>query len=155
MKPTKKSVQNSWLPLVGYDLVFKVDSSMRGSSGSTSIGDVLRNVNGKFLCLFSLNVDTDRPVVAEILVIHKTCILISSCPFLAYRNISIMSDSNVAVSWINGMLSHVNLLYDIRQILLSRHSLAVTFTSRGANSLTDCLAKAGANLEGDRLEWSL
>ena len=67
--------------------------------------------------------------------------------------------SESTMAWINGdgfgLLSHVNLLYDIRQILFSKHSLSVTFTSRGANSLANYLAKAGANLDGNRLEWSL
>ena len=37
-------------------------------------------------------------IVAEVMAIHKACVLISSCQSLDDRNITIMSDSNTAVS---------------------------------------------------------
>ena len=77
--------------------------------------------------------------------------LISSCQWLEDRNIVIFSDSESAVSWITGdgfgLLSQVNLLYDIRQIIRQRNSLAVKFTSHVTNSLADSLAKADQDEE--------
>lgn len=97
--------------------------------------------------------------MAEILAIHRACALISSCQLLNNRKISIMSDSESVVAWINGdgfgMLSQVNLLYDIRQTLMHRRSLDVKFTPRSSNSLADCLAKASSSMQGERLEWSV
>ena len=101
---------------------------------SMGIGGVLINASGEILYLFSSFVGIADPIVAEVFAIHKVCIMFSSCQLLAYRNISIMSDSKSAMSWINGkcfgLLRHVNLLYNIRQILLSRKSLAIKFTTR-------------------------
>ena len=132
------------------DLLFNVDGFVRGSMGSGGIGGVLRNACGKVLCLFSSFVGFVDPIVAELLAIHKACVLISTCQLLDDRNIAILSDSESVVAWINrdgfGLLSQVNLIYDIRQILRPRRSLVVKFTPRGSNLLADSLAKAGSNM---------
>ncbi|KAK2648420.1 hypothetical protein Ddye_015909 [Dipteronia dyeriana] len=66
---------------------------------------------------------------------------------------------DVRVSWINregfGNLSHVNLVYDIRQILLWRNFISIKFTPSRFNSLADSLAKDGSGSNGDRLEWGV
>ena len=75
------------------------------------------------------------------------------------RNIIILSDLESVVAWVNGdgfgLLSQVNLLYDIRQILRHRRSVAIKFTPRSANSLVDSLAKEGSIMQGKRLERSV
>ncbi|KAK2659848.1 hypothetical protein Ddye_006381 [Dipteronia dyeriana] len=43
----------------------------------------------------------------------------------------------------------------VLRIIHSRRSLDAKFIGREANSLADCLAKAGADMMGDRLEWSV
>ncbi|KAK1553938.1 hypothetical protein Q3G72_005512 [Acer saccharum] len=40
-----------------------------------------------------------------------------------------------------------------RQLLLLRSNFAIKFTSRSLNSLADSMAKAGVDLNGERLEW--
>ena len=61
------------------------------------------------------------------------------------------------MSWCNGEdfgnLNLVNVIYDIRQLLLSWEGLEIKFLPRGLNSYADCLAKNGSNSCGDRLEW--
>ncbi|KAK2666056.1 hypothetical protein Ddye_004630 [Dipteronia dyeriana] len=132
---------------------------MRGSSGAGGIGGVLRNACGKVLCLFSLSVGSIDPISVEVLAIHKACSLISMCQQLNDRIMTIMSDSGSVVAWINGdgfgSLSQVNLLYDIRQIIRQRRSLAVQFTPHASWFWADGLAKAGSTMQGERLEWSV
>ena len=70
-----------------------------------------------------------------------------------------MSDSKVAVSWVNkdgfGSLKNVDTIYDIRNKLNRMANSVLVFKSRGSNSFTDMLAKRGSNMEDDFLEWSL
>ena len=74
------------------------------------------------------------------------------------RDITVVSDSKVAVSWVNskefGNVEHVNSIYDIRTILKERGGLQVVFESRIFNSFADSLAKMGSNEGGDFVEWS-
>ncbi|KAK2648437.1 hypothetical protein Ddye_015926 [Dipteronia dyeriana] len=158
-KPVKIPKIGSWFPLGGNDLFFNMDGSVKVSSRSAGIGGVLRDTYGKILCFFSYYIGFEAPIETELSAIYKACILIASCQNLNNRHITIMSDSSTVVSWINeegfGLLSHVNLLYDIRQVLNTRRSLEAKFTVRDANSLVDCLAKAGVDLSADRLEWSV
>lgn len=152
----KKSV--AWIPPLGNDLYFNVDGSSRGNPGDAGIGGVLRDSNGKVLCLFSLYVGFEDSNTAEVLAIHKACLLISSESRLVGRNISIISDSKVAVSWIKGKdfgnLKMVDKIYDIRHFLQSSVGLFICFMPRGSNSLADSLAKGGSSRYGDRIEWS-
>ena len=158
-KSIKKVKKRSWPPLLDYDFSFHEDGAVSGSSGMGGIGGVLRNAEGKVLCLFSSFVGCVYPIEAEIITIHKACMLISSCLWLEDRKIVIFSDSESAVSWINrvgfGLLSQVNLLYDIRHFIRQRGFLRVNYLSRDANSMADCLAKAGVHSQGERLEWSV
>ena len=72
---------------------------------------------------------------------------------------TIWSDSSLAVSWINGegigRLSLIHLIYDIKQFISSRIMVSVKYMPRGFKSLADTLAKAGIDLQVERLEWSI
>ena len=85
--------------------------------------------------------------------------LISSSQISEDRNITIMSDCKATISWINcegfGNLSYVKLVYDIRQLLLSRNNISIVFKPRSSNSVANSLAKAGSHSNGDRLEWGV
>ncbi|KAK4854934.1 hypothetical protein QYF36_002583 [Acer negundo] len=108
---------------------------------------------------FSSSVGIADSIMAEALAIHRACDLISSRMRLSNRNITIMSDSKLVVSWINGevfgKLSLVNTIYDIRQFIMSTDSVSIKYTPRSANSLADNLAKAGSGIQEDRLERGL
>ena len=140
-------------------LSFNVDGSVRGNPGEVGIGGVLRAADGKVLCLFSSYVGILAPIAAELLAIHKACELFASNNRFHNQIISFVSDSQSVVSWINGEdfgnLRFVKLIYDIRQLLMSRTNVVAEFTSRKANSLADSLAKAGAYACGERLEWGV
>ena len=83
--------------------------------------------------------------------------LIAANPNLYDRDIMVVSDSKVAVSWVNngdfGNVAQVNAIYDIREILNSSGRIKVVFDSRIFNSFADSLAKMGANLDGDFVVW--
>ncbi|KAK3205604.1 hypothetical protein Dsin_019650 [Dipteronia sinensis] len=139
------------------DLIFYVDGSARGNPGSAGIGCILRDLRGRILCLFSFYVGVLDAFSAEVMAIHRACQLISGKSSVAWRAITIFSDSKSAVDCILGSdfgnLQLVNFVYDIRQFLNSSDGFDIKFMSRSANSSADCLAKAGLLGRGDRLEW--
>ncbi|KAK3190292.1 hypothetical protein Dsin_029853 [Dipteronia sinensis] len=149
----------SWSPPLNHDLVFIVDGSAKGYPGLAGIGVVLRDANGKILCLFSSPVGLADSILAEVLAIHRACTVIYSSMFFKDRNITILSDSRSVVSWINGEgfgnIRIVKWLYDIRQFLLVSNLVVIKFTARSYNSLADGLAKNGSILHEERLEWGL
>ena len=110
------------------------------------------------LCLFALFIGNKDPITVELMAIDKACSLCESNSLLHDTVIEIVSDSLVAVSWINvdsiGSLDHVDLIYGIREIIRFHGSLAIRFSSRALNSYADRLAKNGSNMEGDVLQWS-
>ena len=147
-----------WMPPANNELCFNVDGSSRGNPREAGIGGVLRDFSGKVLCLFSVYVGVVDSSTVEVMEIHKACQLISSNIRLVNRTITIISDSNSAVSWVNGKdfgnFKLVNLIYDIRSSLLHLKGLSVCFKTRGSNLFADSLAKGGSSNSGDRLEWS-
>ena len=95
---------------------------------------------------------------AQILAIHKACELVISNPLLLGRNIEIISDSKTAVSWIQnggvGNLKHVNEIYDIRSYMDNVGGINISHHTRASNGFADNLAKMGARMSGDFVEWS-
>ncbi|KAK2647555.1 hypothetical protein Ddye_015044 [Dipteronia dyeriana] len=121
------------------------------------LGGVLRNSVGRILCSFSSSFGIQDAISAELMANHKACWLVASKQVHLSYNVSIVSDSKIAVSWIHdenfGSFKHVDLLYDIRNFLLVMEGLKVRFLPRDTNSLADGLAKSGSSLVGDRVEW--
>ncbi|KAK0584376.1 hypothetical protein LWI29_012172 [Acer saccharum] len=96
--------------------------------------------------------------MAEILAIKKACELCASNHQLAKRNIQIVSDYTVAVSWANsvenfGSYRHINIIYDIRGYLQQMKNVSVIFSSRSSNSMADSIAKLSSSGAADRVEW--
>ncbi|KAK3205558.1 hypothetical protein Dsin_019604 [Dipteronia sinensis] len=139
------------------DLSFYVDGSARGNPGEAGIGGILRDLRGRILYLFSFYVGVLDAFSVEVMAIHRACQLISGKSSVAWRAITIFSDSKSAVDCILGSdfgnLQLVNFVYDIRQFLNSSDGFDIKFMSRSANSSADCLAKAGSLGRRDRLEW--
>ncbi|KAK2647643.1 hypothetical protein Ddye_015132 [Dipteronia dyeriana] len=156
---SKVKVTDVLCPPMYHDLVFNVDGSAKGYSSLAGIGGVMCDANGKFLCLFSICVGMGDSIMVEVLAIHRASALISYDMFFLERNITILSYSKSAVSWINGKgfghLRLVNWVYDIRQFMLSMNKVSIKYTARNCNSLADSLAKAGSGLQAERLEWGL
>ncbi|KAK2648312.1 hypothetical protein Ddye_015801 [Dipteronia dyeriana] len=151
-KPIKKINKADWIPPANSNLKFNVDGSVSGNPGPAGIGGVLRNFDGKVLCMFSCYIGIQDPNSAELVAIHKACALCVFIPSVVNRNIEIASDSRMAVSWINGegvgSLNHVNLIYDICSSL-ERFGGKVVYSPRVSNQFADRLAKLGSNMLGD------
>ncbi|KAK3227606.1 hypothetical protein Dsin_007468 [Dipteronia sinensis] len=94
---------------------------------------------------------------AELWAIKKAVQLCSDNPELRGREVKVVSDSKVAVSWVNdkdfGSLAHVNAIYNIRCCCSSFGNLEVTYDSRAFNSFVDSLAKMGSSMVGDFVVW--
>ncbi|KAK0607597.1 hypothetical protein LWI29_017220 [Acer saccharum] len=111
---SKKQASEPWVPPVAGSLKFNVDGSSRGQPGSSGIGGVLRNNTGMVQCLFSLFVGNQDSITAELMAIDYACSLCVANPSLRVVNIEIVSDSLLAVTWINsdqvGSLAYVNMV---------------------------------------------
>ncbi|KAK3189252.1 hypothetical protein Dsin_028813 [Dipteronia sinensis] len=94
----KQPQKEAWYPPYGNGLKFNVDGSSRGKPGPAGIRGVLRNSEGKILCLFSTYVGIENSNTTEIWAIHKALEVCASSSVLVDREIVIVSDSMVAVS---------------------------------------------------------
>ncbi|KAK3212638.1 hypothetical protein Dsin_017344 [Dipteronia sinensis] len=121
------------------------------------MGGVLRDSGGKVLCFFCWYLGIHDANTVEVHTIHKACSLCCTKEELKGRKITIVSDSKVAVSWINnagiGSLKHIDFIFDIRGMLNEMGNTVVVFNSRASNSFADMLAKRGSTRTGDVVEW--
>ncbi|KAK3227433.1 hypothetical protein Dsin_007295 [Dipteronia sinensis] len=149
---SKQKKVEEWIPPITNGLKFNVDGSVRGKPGPAGIGGVLRDDYGRILCLFSLFVGIRDSNEAEPMAIEKATQLCASNPSMMGRDITIVSDSKVAVSWINkagfGNINHVDTVYSVRHYLASLGGTVVSFASRASNSFADNLAKLGSSIAG-------
>ncbi|KAK2640837.1 hypothetical protein Ddye_022600 [Dipteronia dyeriana] len=154
-KRVKKSVIKDCISPLTDSYKFNIYGSARGNPWPTSIGGVLRDSKGKMVCLFSYFVGTTNSNSAEILTIEKATEPCQLNHLLCGR---VISDSKVAVSWINnkdfGSLYHVNSIYYIQSIMKEWGGMEVVHDSRWYNSFTDNLAKLGSSSNDDVLHWS-
>ena len=159
-KIKKKAASTAdWSPPSLGAFKFNVDGSARGNPGSAGIGGVLRDFRGKVIGSFSKFVGIADAITAEIFAIHQACVLCANSPALIGKQITIISDSKGAVSWVNGSsfgsLKHVDVIYDIRNFLLSLGRTVVIHNPRSLNCFADSLAKKGSNQEGDCMMWEV
>ncbi|KAK2640472.1 hypothetical protein Ddye_028267 [Dipteronia dyeriana] len=94
---------------------------------------------------------------AELWAIEKVVKLCKDNHELRGRNIAMVSDSKVAVVWVNredfGNMAHINSIYDIRTCMSDCDSLEAVYDSRAYNSFTDSLEKMGSSRTGDFVMW--
>ena len=118
----------------------------------------MRNSAGKVLCLFSCYVGVQNANTAEILAILKACKMCLSREDLGDKEIILVSDSKVAVSWVLGEgignIDNWEYIVDIKECLKAMPHLSVAFRSRASNSFADSLAKRGSSATED-VEWSM
>ncbi|KAK3229173.1 hypothetical protein Dsin_001054 [Dipteronia sinensis] len=156
-KKTKKTKLEGWMPPSLNSKKFNVDSSTKGASGPARMGGVLRDSNGKILCIFSSFLGVKDDNSAEIEAIHRAYFFCVSKGDLRDRRIAIVSDSKTTVSWVNegdfGNLKHFNLIYDIHNMLNSLSNTIVLYNSRATNFFADLLAKMGPRRSGDFVQW--
>ncbi|KAK2644270.1 hypothetical protein Ddye_019465 [Dipteronia dyeriana] len=152
-KSIKKIRRADWIPPTNSDFKFNEDGSILGNLGPVGIGGVLRNCDGKLLCMFSCYIGINS---AELVAIHKACALCVFTPSFVNRNIEIVSDSIMVVSLINGegvgSINHVDLIYDIC-CSLEHFGGKVVYSSSVSNQFADRLAKLGSKMLGDFVEF--
>ncbi|KAK3221278.1 hypothetical protein Dsin_008303 [Dipteronia sinensis] len=153
--PTEKTGSSD--PPDSYGSKFNIDGSARCKPGAAGIGGVLRDNMGKVLCLFSLFAGFRDSNEVKLMAIENVAHLCSYKSSLFGREINIISDSKVAVSWINddgfGSLTHVDRVYDTHSYLGVLGGTIVSYSSRASNSFTDNLAKLGSSIAGDFIQW--
>ncbi|KAK3197921.1 hypothetical protein Dsin_021336 [Dipteronia sinensis] len=92
------------------------------------------------------------------MAIHRACTICTSRQELVGKQIVIVSDSKVTVSWIHdekiGSVNHVQMIYDIRNMLSFLQNTAIVHNSRAQNAFADSLEKKASKKKGDVLEWS-
>ena len=117
----------------------------------------MRDSNGKILCLFSYFLGILESNSAELWAIKYAVDFCLSNSNLRDRNISIIGDSKTAVAWINngdfGNLDLVNIIFDIRNSMISFGNMEIVYASRSFNSFADSLAKMGSSHSGDFVVW--
>ncbi|KAK2641064.1 hypothetical protein Ddye_022827 [Dipteronia dyeriana] len=118
---TKKKIILDWNPPAEDHFKFNVDGSVIGKPGTASAGGVLRDFNGKILCLFSFHLGCLDSNAVEIWAIKVALGLCISNVNLRGRSISIVSDSKVTVTWVNnkdfGSLVHFNIISEFHSNL--------------------------------------
>ncbi|KAK3217752.1 hypothetical protein Dsin_011722 [Dipteronia sinensis] len=155
-KSDKAKVQE-WIPPAVNVLKFNVDGSARGKPGPAGIRGVLRDSSGKILCTFSSFVGHQESNMTELLAIQKAVEIVMSNPILRDKQIVVVSDSKVVVSWINnigfGNLNLVDNIYEIRNSLSKHGDMKITHDSRAFNSYADNLARLACSDERNDLVW--
>ncbi|KAK2662495.1 hypothetical protein Ddye_001069 [Dipteronia dyeriana] len=123
------------------------------------IGGVLRDSYGVVVCSFSASMGNVDASTAELMAIHKACLLCVSKVLLSEKSILIESDSKVVLSWLKdynfGNLALVNIIYEIRSMLCTYDNLLVSYASRDSNMVADGLAKKGLFADGECVDWNL
>ena len=159
-KPKSMSQKKeSWVPPLENSLFFNVDGAVTNPPGPAGIGGVLRDHNGKIMCVFSSYVGIQDVVTAELLAIIRACDMVSLREELFLKPLTVISDSNTVVNWILGsspeLNKHEQIIGDIRRWLGLHNWVRVEYRSRWSNSFADTLAKKGLNSGIDELWWSV
>ncbi|KAK2642976.1 hypothetical protein Ddye_024739 [Dipteronia dyeriana] len=136
-----------WIPSQADILKFNVDGSVIEKPGSAGIGGVLRDLRGKVLFSYHMGILDSNG--AELWAIKRAIELIISNPDFRDREIWVVSDSKVAVSWVNinsgfGNYDQVHNTYDIQKETLPRTYLGLPLGARPStkafwNSISQCI----------------
>ncbi|XP_056690105.1 uncharacterized protein [Spinacia oleracea] len=98
---SNKDLQAPWLPPPISSLKWNVDASINPSEIKASIGGVLRNHQGNFICVFSSPMPFVEINHAEILAIHRAIKIFMAYDHLRQSRLLVESDSINAVKWCN------------------------------------------------------
>ena len=96
-------------------------------------------------------------IEAEVFAIQKACELIVASAELRSKIVVIVSDSTLAVSWVEGSVSAIescdHAIADTQRLMGIYGNISVVFNSKSSNRLADFLAKRGADGLGDIQKW--
>ncbi|XP_048491371.1 uncharacterized protein LOC125492703 [Beta vulgaris subsp. vulgaris] len=146
-----------WFPPSEDCLKWNVDASVNPLQSRAAIGGVLRNKDGKFMCVFSSPIPFMEINCAEILAIHRAIMLSLYCETTKSSKLVLESDSSNAVLWSNGdrcgpwnMHHHLNFIRNARKKHLD---ISISHMGRSANSIADALAKQGLHRQEEFIAW--
>ncbi|XP_010675532.2 uncharacterized protein LOC104891523 [Beta vulgaris subsp. vulgaris] len=146
-----------WSPPIKNVLKWNVDASVVISSSCAAIGGVLRNHEGKFVCLFSSPIPYMEINCAEILAIHRAISISSHSSLTKSASLLLESDSSNAVIWCNNdnggpwnMKYYLNFIRSCRKKMLS---IEITHKGRSSNFVADSLAKQGLRRQDEFIAW--
>ncbi|XP_010670879.1 uncharacterized protein LOC104887825 [Beta vulgaris subsp. vulgaris] len=146
-----------WSPPPENWLKWNVDASLHPHLMRTSIGGVLRDHNGKFICLFSSPIPFMEINTAEIFAIHKAMKICKDFNHLHGKKFIVESDSKNAVAWckekFGGPWNIQFILNYIRNISSPELQFEICHRGRSSNSVSDGLAKLGLSRQDDFLAW--
>lgn len=146
-----------WLPPPSRSLKWNVDASASPSLLCAAIGGVLRDHEGKFICMFSTPIPFMEINNAEVLAIRRALKMSLSSARIKDSHIIIESDSKNAVNWckqeVGGPWNLKFILNFIRNTASSEPGVLITHKSRGSNTVADSLAKQGLSRRDEFIAW--
>lgn len=156
-KLTADPLAFQWEPPQSGHLKWNVDASLQPTLNKTSIGGVLRDSDGNFLCLFSSPILHMEINIAEIFAIHKALKITQGSNKFKNSRLIIESDSANAVKWCNekngGPWNIQFVLNFIRNISTSGIQVSIHHRGRESNGIADGLAKQGLIRRDDFIAW--
>ncbi|XP_010669425.1 uncharacterized protein LOC104886657 [Beta vulgaris subsp. vulgaris] len=146
-----------WAPPDQFKYKWNVDASLKLSESKSAIGGVLRDSQGKFLCIFSSPIPFMEINHAEVLAIHRAVKLSSTIDYLSQSKIEIESDSQNAVHWCNNKNEgpwNLNFTINfIRNAMCRGMGIEIFYRSRESNIVADHLAKQGLSRVDEFVAW--
>ncbi|XVF85746.1 hypothetical protein PTKIN_Ptkin17bG0142100 [Pterospermum kingtungense] len=143
----KQRTRQSWLPPSSGSVKFNVDGSSAGKPGPAGIGGVMHDHTGKELACFSKSIGVEDSNIAELLAIREAFLIFIASPFVVGKKLIIESDSQNAVSWVNGLSSApwrvFNFINHIETLKMQVIDWKVNHMFRELNEVADNLAKEG------------
>ena len=156
-KKKKRSKIEDWIHPAVDILKFYVDGLVLGKPGPTRTRGVLRDSNGKVLCLFSFFMGILDSNTMELWAIKRATELALSNPNMRDRKILVVSDSKMAIAWVNHgdfwNIAQVQTIYEICDMFKSVGCIKVVFNSRIYNFFANSLVKMGSSSYTDFVDW--
>ncbi|XP_048503097.1 uncharacterized protein LOC125498844 [Beta vulgaris subsp. vulgaris] len=146
-----------WFPPANHVIKWNVDASVQPIHSRSAIGGVLRDHNGKFICLFSSPIPFMEINSAEIIAIHRAIKISLTRDMCKGAKIILESDSANAVRWSNGEEGGpCNLNFQLNFIRNAKRNgldISIVHMGRSANFVADSLAKQGIHRQSDFIAW--
>lgn len=142
-----------WSPPPPNNYKWNVDASMKICDSKAAIGGVLRNHEGKFICLFSSSIPFMDINHAEILAIQRAIKISSSLEYCYHSQLIVESDSANAVKWCNGVTKEPWNINFIKNAMDANHGIKVIHKGRESNEVADYLAKKGLTRHDEFIAW--
>ncbi|XP_056687825.1 uncharacterized protein [Spinacia oleracea] len=154
---TLPKIPNTWSPPSSTTLKWNVDASLNPIEKRSSIGGVLRDCHGTFMCLFSSPIPPVEINHAEVLAIHRAIKIFMAHEHLHQYKLVVKSDSDNAVKWCSNLKPGPwNLTFILNYIDMARKKgmgIDITYKGRESNTVADALARQGLRRQDEFVAW--